>query len=226
MPPLQPTPKSRTREHSASLERRLKSLKAGDIESVHSEGRTIQNRLPKTKFTSTDHESSRAFAKLMFHGKTKAALRLITEQNAGGVLHLDSNIGTDAAPRSVHDVLLAKHPPGQHVSTNALYSTTTEPPTVHPVVLEAIDETTIKAAALRTDGAAGLSGIDARGWRRLCASFQAASADLCHSLALLARRLSTEFVDPEGLSAFLGFRLITLDKNKGGVGSMRLSLSN
>ena len=120
------------------------------------------------------------------------------------VLHLDSNIGTDAAPRSVHDVLLAKHPPGQHVSTNALYSTTTEPPTVHPVVFEAIDETTIKAAALRTDGAAGPSGIDAQGWRRLCASFQAASADLCHSLALLARRLSTEFVDPEGLSAFLG----------------------
>ena len=166
MPPLQPTPKSRTREHSASLERRLKSLKAGDIESVHNERRAIQSRLPKTKFTSTDHE---AFVKLMFQGKTKAALRLITEQNVGGMLHLDSNIGTDAAPRSVYTRCSAgKTSPGQHVSTNALYCTTT---TVHPVVLEAIDETTIKAAALRTDGAAGPSGIDARGWRRLDNTF-------------------------------------------------------
>ena len=32
---------------------------------------------------------------------------------------------------------------------------------------------------------------------------------------LLARRLCTEFVDPEGLSAFLGCRLIALDKNPG-----------
>ena len=86
-----------------------------------------------------------------------------TEQNTGGALHLDSNIGTDAAPCSVHDALLAKHPPGQNVSTNALYSTTTEPATVHPVVFETIDATTIKTAALRsTDGAAGASGIDAR----------------------------------------------------------------
>ena len=73
-----------------------------------------------------------------------------------------------------------------------------------------IDAATIKTTALRTDGAAGLSGIDARVWRRLCAS---SSTDLCHSLALLARRLSTEFVSPEGLVALLACRLIALDKN-------------
>ena len=81
------------------------------------------------------------------------------------------------------------------------------PPAVHP---EAIDATTIKTAALQTDGAAGPSGIDARGWRRLCASFHSASIDLCHSLALLARRLCTEHVSPDGLATVLGCRLIAL----------------
>ena len=96
-----------------------------------------------------------------------------------------------------------------------MYNTTTEPPIVHPVVFEAIDATSIKRAALHTDGAAGPSGIDARGWRRLCTSFQSASDDLCHSLALLARRLCTEFVCPEGLMALVACRLIALDKKRG-----------
>ena len=85
---------------------------------------------------------------------------------------------------------------------------TTEPPTVHPVVFEAIDATTIKAAALCTDGAAGPSGIDPRGWRRLYASFHSASAHLCLWLYLLggfAQNLSTQMVLP-----ILGCRLIAL----------------
>ena len=211
-----PTPKSKAREHSACLERRLQSWKVGDIPSLLHEGRTIQSRLPKTKLTTANQESTaRAFAKLMFQGKTKAALRLITEKNVGNLMHLDSDtIGADGTTCTVRDALLSKHPTGQPVSTNALHiTTTTEPPTVHAVVFDAIDATTIKTTALRTDGAAGPSGIDARGWRRLCASFRSASTDLCHSLALLARRLCTEFVCPDGLVALLGNRLIALDKS-------------
>ncbi len=63
--------------------------------------------------------------------------------------------------------------------------------------------------------ASGPSGIDAKGWRRLCTSFKSASNDLCHSLTLLARRLSTTFVDPKGLLPLLACRLIALDKNLG-----------
>ena len=66
-----------------------------------------------------------------------------------------------------------------------------------------------------TDGAAGPSGIDACGWRRLCASFRSASTELGHSLVLLARRLCSEFVSPDGLTAFIGCRLIALNKNPG-----------
>lgn len=40
-------------------------------------------------------------------------------------------------------------------------------------------------------------------------------AELCHSLASLAKRLCTEFVDPCGLQAFVACRLIPLNKCPG-----------
>ena len=47
--PLQkPTPKSKARDHTVCLERRLLSWKVGNVESLLHEGRTIQSRLPKT----------------------------------------------------------------------------------------------------------------------------------------------------------------------------------
>ena len=144
------------------LECRLQCWRDGDIESLLSEGKTIQSRLPRAPLHPNNHESTaRAFAKLM------------------------------------------------------LLNTTTESPDVNPVVFEAIDATTVKTAALHTDGAAGPSGTDVCGWRWLCASFHSASTELCHSLALLARRLCSQYVHPDGLSALLACRLIALDKNPG-----------
>ena len=64
-------------------------------------------------------------------------------------------------------------------------------------------------------GSAGPSGIDAHGWRRLCTSFKGASSELCHSLALVARRICTSYVDPKSISPLLACRLIALDKNPG-----------
>lgn len=57
----------------------------------------------------------------------------------------------------------------------------------------------IKSAALHTSGAAGPSGIDALGWRRLCTAHKSASVELYHSLALVAKRLCTELVDPAAI---------------------------
>ena len=67
-------------------------------------------------------------------------------------------------------------------------------------------------AALRTKGAAGPSGLDTYCWRRICTSFKAASNDICHSLALLVKRLCTILVNPKGISPLLACRLIVLDK--------------
>ena len=68
---------------------------------------------------------------------------------------------------------------------------------------------------LQTEGSAGPSRIDAKGWRRLCTSFHTALVELCKSLAALARRLCTSLVDPCCIAPFLARRLIALDKNPG-----------
>ncbi len=62
---------------------------------------------------------------------------------------------------------------------------------------------------INTKGAAGPSGIDTQGWRRLCTSFKSASHDLCRALASVAKRICTSLVDPKGC------RLIALDKRPG-----------
>ena len=92
---------------------------------------------------------------------------------------------------------------------------TTENIQTHPVLFDRIDAAEIHSAALRTFGAAGPSGLDARDWRRLCTSFSMASNFLCHSLSLLAKRLCTVLVDPHGLAPFTACRLIVLDKSPG-----------
>ncbi|KAL5467222.1 hypothetical protein EMCRGX_G031422 [Ephydatia muelleri] len=46
-------------------------------------------------------------------------------------------------------------------------------------------------------------------------SFQRASTDLCNSLALVARKICTTYVDPQGLAALTANRLIALDKCPG-----------
>ena len=67
---------------------------------------------------------------------------------------------------------------------------------VHSVIFDALDGSVIRAAALRTSGAAGPgpSGIDVHGWRRLCLSFCSASDKLCSALAILAHHLCTSML--------------------------------
>ncbi len=205
---------SKSREHVACLERRLTIWKTGHIDALLQEGRTIQGRLPKPGSTRMDEDNTaQAFSKLMVQGKTKAALWLISEQCTSGVLRLDSTIpssSADAEPQTVREVLISKHPPGRPASPDSIHLRDSDPPTVHPVLFECIDAAPIRTAALRTDGAAGPSCIDAHGWRRICTSFHTASHDLCHALALLAKRLCTDYVDPKGLAPLVACCLIAL----------------
>ena len=84
-----------------------------------------------------------------------------------------------------------------------------------PVIFDTLNGSAICAAALRTSGAAGPSGMDAYGWRRLSTVFKSASDELCCSIAVLAQRICTSFIDPSIISPLLAYRLIALDKNPG-----------
>ena len=77
----------------------------------------------------------------------------------------------------------------------------------------------MRDAALRTKGSGGPSGIDAAGVRRMvtCKSFKTLSVKLCDALALLTRKLCTQYVDPVSIEGLMACRLITLDKGDGSV---------
>ena len=167
------------------------------------EGRTIQERLKIHNFQAKPRSMAKSFSDLMLRGKVRDALRLLTETECNGVLSLSDVISTD--PKlTVYDVLESKHPPAHPPADEALITIESDDPQVHPVIFESIDATCIRGAVLHTFGAGGPSRLDAYGWRRLCTSFGKVSNDLCHSLALVARRICSSNVHPDGLKPLFG----------------------
>ena len=65
------------------------------------------------------------------------------------------------------------------------------------------------------EGTAGPSGLDAASWKRPCSSYKSSSSDLCSAIASIAKKLCTNYVDPQSISAFTACRLIALDKKPG-----------
>jgi len=207
-----PHHRSRNDDNIAHLSRRLNLWNNGDIESLVSEGRVLQSVLCSSKPSHVAQSSltdkiARKFSNLMMCGRVKDALRLLSEDNRGGPLSMNS---------SVMDALLTKHPKKRApVPCTLVGDPSISVPLPHPIIFDQLDAICIRRAVLRTNGAAGPSGLDAAAWRRICTSFQRASSDLCDALSAVARRLCTTFVDPAGLSAFVSCRLIALDKCPG-----------
>ena len=111
---------------------------------------------------------------------------------------------------TVREALANKHPKGQPPHPNCILPS--PPQEVHPVVFDALDASSIRSAALHTSGSAGPSGLDAYQWRRLCTSFKRASDELCHQLAMVARRLCTSYVAPPPDCPFPGTTHCTREK--------------
>ena len=181
------------------------------------EGCTIQHQFNSYRGHNqgrSHQQTARVFAKLMMEGKVRAALQLITEDNNGGPLRLDDQNAPDS-PETVREVFLKKHPPGNPPMRSAIVVPDTPITEPHHVIFDKIDGDLIRSTALRTEGAAGPSGLDSTARRRMCTSFKSASTDLCDALATMARRICSTYVDPCGLTAFVACHLIALDKCPG-----------
>jgi len=164
---------SKSKDHCACLERRLLTWKEGDIRNLLEEGRALQSRLSKSYPSGRENPDrlARTFSRLMFQGKINTALQLLSQKGKSrGVLRAADRI-EDNAQEMVLDILKLKHPPAEPVSPDALIKADADPPAVPPVIFEQITGSSIRSAALRTKGAAGPSGIDAHGWRRLCTDY-------------------------------------------------------
>ena len=210
-----PHAQSSSRDLSNCLQRDLSLWIQGDIDALLCEGRTIQHRLltrSGSRQNSNDHRFNRHFVECMLHGNVRSALNLLTSEQSGVP---NSPISPDNPSWLVLDELKKKHPVGRPASPGVLLPPPAQDLASHPVIFDALDGFAIRSAALWTRGAAGPSGLDAHGWRRLCTSFQRASNDLCEGLASVARRLCTSFVDPAGIVGLVASRLIALDKNPG-----------
>ena len=149
----------------------------------------------------------------MFQGKCHSAIQLLEEESgSAGVLGEDDVLPSG---QTVSEALWSKHPDAQGLKQEALLSPDTFPPLPDQVIFECIDADLIRHAAKQTNGSAGPSGLNAHAWRCMCCSFKEASDGLCHSLALLARRLCTQFIHPLILAPLLACCLVALDKNPG-----------
>ena len=210
-----PHQRSKPKELRTHLERRLNLWSQGNLEDLMNEARTIQNNSTRVHHKGQNpQDTARRFAKLMMHGKVKAALRLIGTEGNGGPLQLNGRVDPSQA-ETVRDALIKKHPPKLPPKPSAIVEHETPPNEPHTVHFDRIDGQLIQRMALKMDGAAGPSGLDAASWKRLCSCYNSSSSDLCSAIASMARKLCSQYVDPKSISAFVACRLIALDKQPG-----------
>jgi hypothetical protein len=196
--------KSNTKNNKSTLERRLRMWREGRILELLDEARAIQQRMPRKRREMDAEEVTRIFTKLMFEGSVSSALSFLFQNRQGGVQDLTPEVKAK---------LKAQHPPPEQGPEEVYIQG--EPPAVQPIIFEELTAAGIKEAANRTRGSAGPSGGDAEHWKRMLHSFGDKSNELAESMAVSARRMCTEYVDPDSLEALLADRLVPLDKNPG-----------
>ena len=134
------------------LEWQLKLWLKGDFNTLLVEGREIQHLLSrkrtKTRTRSVSMgEKTRSFAKLMMEGKVKSALRMVANDECGGVLpHTDE----------VLQSLKGKHPTRKQATHTALVALTSPPELVPHIILFDMQlyAELIRKVSLKTEGAA------------------------------------------------------------------------
>ena len=196
--------KSRAVDDRKALERRIELWKKGEIQKLLTEAEAIQKKMNKKLRKAKEIDKVKKFASLMGKGKVAKATRELTTEGTAGTLPLD----VDTCRK-----LKELHPTGQNVT----HGTTFDGPYVAPppAMFSMITGERIRKHALHTHGAAGPSGLDAKGWKNILSvsKFGAAAKDLGDAVATLARKMATE--DCQFLEAITACRLIALNKNPG-----------
>ena len=76
-----PYAKSKAKDHSAALERRLATWRRGEIGELLSEARQIQRRFKQSKAKGSQEDVSRIFSKLVMEGKVSFIRITVKEDN-------------------------------------------------------------------------------------------------------------------------------------------------
>ncbi|XP_057302766.1 uncharacterized protein LOC130636933 [Hydractinia symbiolongicarpus] len=204
-----PNKKSKSKDHTKALERRLILWENGELLKLFDEAVAIQERLQPPNPKSDISSISKKFRLFMQKGNINSALRLLTDNMTQGIIPLNDETLL---------LLEQKHPDQGDLSEDALIDQLSQ--RIHDIVLDIIDEDMVLKAATYTKGGSGPSGLDADGWRRiLCSStFGTTNTDLRKAIAELTKKLCIESIpesDRSLLEAFVACRLIPLNKNPG-----------
>ena len=158
------------------------------------------------------NERVERFNKLMMRRNIKAAVRLLSANERGGVLPLNEETMNE---------LKKKHPDSQpQIQHLLLCGPALE---VNPVIFDKLDETTILQAALRKKGAIGPSMSNADDWRRIFVShhYGNTTVNLRKSVAVMAKscvlihKCTDKNEDPDSIESLVACRLILLSKDPG-----------
>ena len=143
---------SKLKEHISCLERRMKLWKEGKLDELVWEVTAIQNRLRTKRQPTGSTNVACEFANLIFGGKVREALELLSEKGRGRVLLPDELVPNKDGQTSVMSLLKSKHPQAMPLNTTAVDLNSDQPPQIQPVVYDRIDAKLIKCSTLSTIG--------------------------------------------------------------------------
>ena len=212
------TRNSKAKDRTIKLEERLSSWKGGRIMDLVKEGRIIQERI-RSSCQRVSKDYAKIFANLMMQGRVSSTLKIFTSDPCVGVHKINDD---------VINALKQKHPKPSPIIENTLLNGPVNE--VLPCYFDNIDEEMLSKASSLTKGAGGPSQLDAMQYHHLLSSrkYKVENQELRPQIAILARKLATETLDPLTLEAYVSCRLIPLDKNPGvrpiGVGEVLLRI--
>ena len=164
----------------------------------------MNDRFAQKYRTARENGSNSAkFAKLMKKGIGGLSLRLLQENNSGGILPLT---------HTTRKKLQRKHPSAKVADPDTKIGHQLDG---HEEIFEEINGLMIWEMTLKTQGAAGPYGLNADCVRTLLSKriFGEVVVDLKKALASLAKKMATE--KRQDIEALIARQLITLDKNPG-----------
>ena len=157
-----PSAKSRAKENSQYLAKRLNLWSNGKVDDILNECRVIQTRLKTDISKCTPESKLKAFCRLMLHGKVSKALKFVNNESDIVGVHSITNDNKE----SIFRQLKALHPDAKMLTVDGFVS----PPNtidVEPVIYEDITSDMIHDIAKTLSGSGGPTQLDADGWTHI-----------------------------------------------------------
>ena len=177
--------KAKGSENKATLSRRMALWKDGKMLELLKEGETLQKRMETSlkQNKNAEDEIAKKFRNFIITGNVKSAMRLLEKEAASGILPINDD---------TKELLKEKHPEAQplfkELQMNGMKTS------VDPIIYEEITPELIQSLAIKTNGTAGPSQLNAEEWRKMIGSkiFGMEGIELCKAISTLAKILCTE----------------------------------